>query len=676
MMRSDLAAQPSGSSVLPPSLPEVFKRVYYHLYSNSNLPRAERLAAEMVRLIFCKLYDERNGGKREFRAEPHEGEDEIGRRVRGLFEKVKGAHPDVFDGDERLRLDDPSLAYVVGALQGCALAEAERDAIGEAFQAILGPGLRGEKGQFFTPRNVVKMCVAMLDPRPGERIIDPACGSGGFLVEVLSHLEGKGSDGIYGVDKERDLAKLCQAYMAVMGGRARIFCADSLAPESWPPTLREVVADESYDVVLTNPPFGAKIFVDDGKVLQRYALGRAWVKRRSGRWEATETVRRQALQILFIERCLQLLKPGGRMAIVLPDGVFGNPSDRYIWEFILEKARVLAVVSLAPETFLPGTHTKTSVLFLEKGARGGRDHEIFMAIARKVGHDKNGKLIYRRDAQGNYILDREGRRIPDDDLPLIAARYREYVGKGRVAQESHLGFIVRSSAIVHHTFIPGYYDPEIKETLKALERTGRYRLATIRELVEQGLISIRRGHEVGSRYYGLGEIPFVRTSDIVNWEIKVDPVKSIPEGVYEAYRRKQDVREDDILLVTDGTFLIGRTAIVTAADKKLVIQSHIRRLRCLRPDELHPYLLLYLLNTEVVQRQMEEKTFVQATISTIGDRLYEVVLPIPTDLQAIGRIVGEVSAIVQMKVAAKARMESLLREGRCAPTETQVVSAT
>ncbi|MCK4735831.1 MAG: restriction endonuclease subunit S, partial [Methanophagales archaeon] len=143
-----------------------------------------------------------------------------------------------------------------------------------------------------------------------------------------------------------------------------------------------------------------------------------------------------------------------------------------------------------------------------------------------------------------------------------------------------------------------------------------------------------------------------------------DPVKSIPEEIYEKYRKRQDIKENDILLVTDGTFLIGRTAIVTSFDKKLVIQSHLRRIRCLKPDKLHPYLLLYLLNTEIVQKQIEEKTFVQATISTVGDRLYEIVLPVPTDKEIISWITNDISEIIKMKVEARRKMEDLIKCGR------------
>jgi type I restriction enzyme M protein len=651
MTRRNQITKPSSTL----NLPDIFKQIYYYLYSNSNIPRAERLGAEMIRILFCKIYDEIHNKDKEFVLRPNESEYEVGERVRQLFEKVKESYKDIFDKEEKIHLDNKSIKYVVERLQNYTLTETERDVINEAFQVFWGAGLRGEKGQFFTPRNVVKMCVEMIEPKMGERIIDPACGAGGFLVEVLSKAKGD----VYGIDKELDLVKIAKTYMAIIGGEhANIFCADSLYPQSWPQEMKEKVKDESFDAVLTNPPFGAKIFIEDKNILKNYKLGHKWINN-SGKWEITNSVVKQVPQILFIERCLQLLKTGGRMAIVLPDGVFGNPSSRYVWDFILKNAKILAVVSLPPETFLPSTHTKTSVLFLEKTKNENEDYEIFMAIARKVGHDKNGKIIFKMDKQGNYIVDSEGNKIIDDDLPIIVFKYKEF--KSGNLQPSHFGFTVRLSEIKNHIFIPSYYNPETIQKLKQLEKTGKYKLVSIEELVKQGIISVKRGHEVGSKYYGMGDIPFVRTSDIVNWEIKIDPIKSIPEEVYQQYKKRQDIGENDILIVTDGTFLIGRTAIVTPMDKKIVIQSHITRIKCLKPEKLHPYLLLYLLNTEIVQKQIEEKTFVQATISTIGERLYEIVIPIPTDDDTVVKIINEVSEIIKMKVEARMRMESLIR---------------
>lgn len=226
----------------------------------------------------------------------------------------------------------------------------------------------------------------------------------------------------------------------------------------------------------------------------------------------------------------------------------------------------------------------------------------------------------------------------------------------------HLGFTINFSNIKNNIFIPGYYDPETSLELKKLESTGKYSIKTIGKLVTEKLISIKRGNEVGSQFYGLGDIPFVRTSDIVNWEIKHDPVKSLPLEVYEKYKKNQDIRENDILFVSDGTFLIGRTAIVTNADNMIVIQSHIKRIRCLNPTILHPYLLLFLLSTDIVQEQISEKTFVQATISTLGDRILELSLPIPKDTARIESIKQEIGSIIQHKIAAKIGMEKLFRQ--------------
>jgi type I restriction enzyme M protein len=671
-----LKRERSQTALLPEGLPEVFKGIYYWLYTNSNIPRAERLGAEMVRILFCKIYDELyNESEPAFKAYPNENDSDISKRIKLLFNKVKNSYPDVFDKDETLHLDDRSISYVTRRLQNYKLLGASRDAVSEAFQAFWGPGLRGEKGQFFTPRNVIKLCVEFLEPKPGERIIDPACGSGGFLIESIDHLSRKIEEpevkslvfnNIFGIDKEIDLAKIAKTYMSIVGdGHSNIFCADSLDPDFWPEAMKEKIKEDSFDIVLTNPPFGARISVDDKRILKRYKLGHMWEKIKNGQWKITDKILpRQAPQVLFLERCLQLLKPGGRMAIVLPDGVFGNPTDRYILQYIFQVSKVLAIVSLPPETFLPGTHTKTSVLFLEKkdfSMEKDEDYEIFMAIANRVGHDKDGKPLYKMDKSGKYILDESGKMIIDDDLPEIEKRFRLFK-KGELTEYNHLGFVINYSKIREkgYILIPNYYDPEIEKELNKLKRSGKYELISIGELMNRRVISIRRGHEVGSRYYGMGSVPFVRTSDIVNWEIKVDPIKSIPEEIYEKYKKTQDIKENDVLLVTDGTFLIGRTAIVTSADKKIMIQSHIKRIRCLKPDVLHPYLLLYLLNTDIVQKQIKAKTFVQATISTVGSRLKEIVLPIPKERSLKEEIIKEVSEIIRMKVEAKIKISKIL----------------
>lgn len=229
-----------------------------------------------------------------------------------------------------------------------------------------------------------------------------------------------------------------------------------------------------------------------------------------------------------------------------------------------------------------------------------------------------------------------------------------------VEESTHLGFVTSLSSINNDIFVPSYYNPETKSALKRISDNSDYKLVTVSELLDNQLISIKRGNEVGSQFYGLGDIPFVRTSDIVNWEVKHDPIKSLPEEIYNKYNKSQDIRENDILIVSDGTFLIGRCAMITSADRKIVIQSHIKRIRCLQFEKLHPYVLLYMLSTDIVQKQISEKTFVQATISTLGDRLLELVLPFPCNKEIYNSIYSEVSVIISNKVSAKNSIERLL----------------
>jgi len=255
----------TGDELIPAqNLKSIFKVIYYHLYTNSNLPRAERLGGEMTRLIFCKIYDEMHNYKDlKFKAGAEESDEKVAERIRELFEKVKDEYRDVFEEDEKLLLDAKSIAYVASQLQNYSLLKTDKDAVGDAFEVFIGPALRGEKGQFFTPRNVVRLCVEILDPKPDEKVIDPACGSGGFLIVALEHVWKKieekyrhlpkekvgslkteiASKNFYGIDKEFDLAKVSKAYMAIVGdGRGGIFCADSLvSPEEWTPIQREKI---------------------------------------------------------------------------------------------------------------------------------------------------------------------------------------------------------------------------------------------------------------------------------------------------------------------------------------------------------------------------------------------------------------------------------------------------
>lgn len=647
------------------NLKYVFRDIRNHLAGNSSgITRDEEIVQNVIRLLFCKIYDESNHtGKFRSFGKVEGGSVRTREHVSELFDHVKNEFEGKFNQDEKLALSANDLAYVVSKLEPHSIIDSDRDVISDAFEEFIGTSFRGSQGQFFTPKNVVQMIVEILQPSSGESIIDPACGSGGFLSYALNYAlkNRKKNFSVVGIDKDAFLSRLADTYLSLISkDSSSVFCENSLGdPGSWNLATRKKVRLGNFDIVITNPPFGARIPITDKKTLKQYVLGHEW-NRYMGQWrQSSRVIYRQAPQVLFIERCLQLLKKGGRMAIVLPDGVFGNPSDRYIWRYIDETANVTGLVSLSQEAFQPSTHTKTSVLFLEKKEIS---KPIFMAIAKNVGHNKNGKEIYKRNRDGSLMLDKKGNSIIDDDLPEITSRFIKYKGNGKtIPLRDHLGFLVPHKKIKDNIYIPEYYDPDVFNTIDDLRRGRKYRLVSIGSLISDGVLQVKRGNEIGSQFYETGDVPFVRTSDIVNWEIKFDPVKSVSAEVYDRYRVIQDVRENDILLVSDGTFLIGRTALVTKSDLRIIIQSHIKKIRVLdNTVNINPFYLLYLLNTNLVQEQIKSKIFTQATISTLGNRIEELILPVSQDGDEVEELTRKARWIIRQREKTKIGLAKLL----------------
>lgn len=429
------------------NLKSVFRSIRNYLAANAvGITRDEVFAQQIINLIFCKIYDERFTRPEamvKFRVGIDETAAEVKSRIEELFEKVKERYDDVIDAGDRIELDERSLKYVVGQLHLYAITESERDAVGEAFETFIGSSLKGPQGQFFTPRNVVQMVIDMIDPKPNEKVIDPACGSGGFLVAALRHMwaavEEQGKDygwpdnevdaekqkvainGLRGIDKDGFLSKVAKAYMAILGdGRGGIFCESSLEdPKKWDPRAREKVALGTFDVVVTNPPYGKKLAIDSEALLEGYDLGHAW-KEENGTFVKGKRLDKQPPQILFIERCLDLLKDGGRMGIVLLESTFGMPKYRYVVDYMEKRANIRAIVTLPEDLFQPFTHAKTCVVILEK-TKNPVPHDIFMCDVKWCGHDSRGNPTYRVLENGTQEL--------LDEVPLVAGIYKQGAGK-------------------------------------------------------------------------------------------------------------------------------------------------------------------------------------------------------------------------------------------------------
>lgn len=468
---------PLKSELKPaPELRKVFETCHNYIYANEGLLK-EKVFNEVLKLIFIKMVDEKKlspkcefGITSEEEKEIKEGKKSaFTERIIKLFDEVKLRYSDVFDQNERISIKPITIAFIASQLQNYSLIQTKSDVKGIAFQTFVYAHQRGERGEFFTPHPIVELTIEILNPKEDEKFLDPACGSAGFLVKGMNYIKKKfikerpemkdkaneflkdyAHSHIAGIDINPDLAKVAKMHMILYDdGHSGIFAANSLISfeeliiisekAGVLPSLRP--NKNSFNILMTNPPFGTKGKVTDRSILRQFALGYKWKQdEKTGNWAKTDKLQNgQVPDILFIERCLQFLKDGGRMAIVLPEGTLNNSSLGYVREFIQQEARIIAVLSMPIGTFMhAGVNPKTSVLFLQKLNKKQlkrikeENYPIFMTIVKNLGFDlksKTPKIIYKKDERGKVIKNKDGEAIVDTDIPEIIRKFNQFKKK-------------------------------------------------------------------------------------------------------------------------------------------------------------------------------------------------------------------------------------------------------
>ena len=396
----ELATQEHNKTVAEAGLHKEFGNIRNYLAANAKgITRDEAMIEELVKVLFALSKTEQ---KNRVKTAPAA---EAIRKAWAVINKSEG-----YKLDKDILFDDDNIDYVSNKLHPYTLLKSGRDTFGEAFEALIGPRLRGSQGQFFTPKNVVKSIIEILQPKPGSKIIDPACGSGGFISYTAQYLKNKNSGEskdvfLAGIDKDKFLSQLSGYQLALLGAKHEVICEDSLASErDWSLSKNSKIGIGTFDYVVTNPPFGAQIPINKEEILGGFDLGFQWKKDSKGNWSKTEKLmKNRPPQVLFIERCWQLLKEGGIAAIVLPEGIFGNVNEGYIREWLKERAEIFAIIDCPLETFMPSTSTKTCVLFFKKKKKPNPNSKVFIARPKNCGHDRRGKVTF--DENGELLDD-------------------------------------------------------------------------------------------------------------------------------------------------------------------------------------------------------------------------------------------------------------------------------
>jgi type I restriction enzyme M protein len=578
------------------------------------ITRDKSLLNEVVKCLFCKT-------RLASQDLSEKSNEEIATIYRQIFTRLKAELSEIFDDTSEILLDPDSIAFIDKKLNHTDLEDPHDDPLSILYQTFIGSEIRGNEGQFFTPIAAVKWIVEAIEPKLGEKIIDPACGAGSFLSYAARYLKENGgkekaiSKNLFGIEKDEYLSKLAKTHLALATfNQSNIICGDSIERKIQNNGKIPFEIDNQFDIVLANPPFGAKIKIGTEETKKKFDLAHKWTKKRGSETfvKSDKVIDNPTPQILYLELCIRLLKPGGRMGIVVPESLITSLGNAYVVQYLREHVHINVVIGMPESLFKTsgkgGTHTKTCLLIATRLPSNPIKKGIFMAEAKWCGHDSRGN------------------QIPYNDLPFIL---NEYKGKKRTKSSQSLGYWVSQDSISENILAPRYYNPEIESGFQKL--SSSHELVVIGDLVDKGIIEITTGDEIGKLAYGTGEIPFVRTSDISNWEVKLDPKHGVSEDIYELYKKRQDVQEGDLLMVKDGTYLIGTCAYITKYDTRILYQSHLYKIRVLQKDKLSPFLLLAALSSNVVRSQIQSKRFTQDIIDTLGKRIYELTIPIPKD---------------------------------------------
>lgn len=622
-------------------LRSIFEICHNHIYANEGLLK-EKVFNEVLKIIFIKMVDEKKSDKKcrfgitsDEETEVLQGlENDFHQRIVDLFEKVKTDYVDLFSPEETIHLKQQTLAFVVGQLQNYSLINTSLDVKGVAFQTFVYSHQRGERGEYFTPHPVVDLCVNILNPNDDERVLDPACGSGGFLISSMNYVWTRIEENrpdlqvhqrediklrfantyIRGIDINPDLAKVAKMHMILHDdGHAGIFPINGLLPiKKLSDETNEIIQENHFDIIITNPPFGSKGKITDKTILRGFDLGKNWKKDRSASSYAKQekVLDEQVPDILFIERCIKLLKSDGRMAIVLPNGDLNNITLEHVRQYLFENGRILGVVSLPVGTFKSaGANPISSVLFFQKwGKKNPKldDYPIYFSQALSIGYNlrvKDARPIYLKNPRGEYVL--EGRDpIIDTQLPIIELEFKNFLKQqncsfaiGAPDTQPHKGR-KPSSVLLRRTELTNRIDAGYYATKKDIaEKLGRYELETL-----GAAFDVIKAKTPKREEYTEEGVPVIKLKNIREDFVDLDDCNFVSERTAEYY---VEPLANDILLTAAGEGTIGRACLYRERSKTIATGEVMILRKKKGYDRLNVHFVLWYLRSEHGKAQLE-----------------------------------------------------------------------
>jgi len=579
---------------------------------------------EMSKLMFAKLNDERNtknGEVYKFQIGTHEPEEVVAKRVKELYKDARASDPAVFD--KELEIEDVKIRDIVGILQNVSLIKTDLDAKGRAFEQFLSEVFRGSLGQYFTRREIVQFVIQMTNPVERDMILDPACGSGGFLLYALKKVN-EDIERDYSGDqeiikrKQYDFSHFNLYGIEINDKIARVAMMDMIVHDDGHTNIEEntaldlefknpVIKLGNFSLILTNPPFGDSVKKEDKDKLGKNSLKNFTI--------CGENPKSEKPEILFLERCHDFLKPGGRMGIVIPDGILNNPGKKYtqVRKWLFKHFTIQAIVSLPEFTFKQsGAGIRTSLLFVEK-KKTSTDYKIFLGVAHKIGYNAVGKLT-------------------SNELPDIHEAYKS----GKTNRKSVLW---KNLSEIKDRLDPRHYDPEIQKILdkiKKLDGKNNIKVYKLKDLLDPRYDKVQKGKAFNEKVRGdaANGIPFLEIKNITQDGVIFGEGVGAMEDKYILKswikeNEKHQLIEDDIVVAITGA-TIGKSGLIKKELLPLTFSGDIARIR-VNKGICTPLYLDSFLQSELGQMQIYKWINGATNLHLAAGAIEEIIVPIVPD---------------------------------------------
>lgn len=665
--------------IRPKDIKGLLRRCHNKLHGRGIDGEEEDFTMDMVRLILAKAVDEENASELpEFYCTPEEYRSDIGRktvfdRIQKLFSQVVSENSTVFSSDEKITVGERAICDVVNELQGyrllSSLHESEDwDIMGYAYEQYTATYLKRQQGQFFTNRLIVNLMVEMIDPDYSDIVLDPAGGTGGFLTGVMRYvrrkiLSGRGDSiskerqldkhrtNLFMVEQSKRLVKIAKTAMILNGdGHAGMTQGDSLGLyENLGDSVRAKAGKGKPTIILTNPPFGGvgEGRITDPKILENYSCGMKWTER-DGKLEITEFVNEDGVppEMLFFERCLDWVSPGGKVGIVLPKSFLDTQTYFNARIKLFNTCKLLAVVNCHKNTFQPHTGVRTCLVIFYKPKNDEiipNDYRIFMAVSKKVGQDSEGVPIFKRDDQNN-ILDEI-----DHDLDEILNDYRSdsFI-------PSEYRFTIKRSQIGEALCInPQFYLPSLNKTIQQIESIDEkdgWTVTTLDQISQD--ITIFKGPRIkteniivekfteGVEYY----FPPMAVLQDKSESAKLIDIRRASAKQLNTIKILR-VQYGDLLVTRSGT--IGRVAYATKRLINAIVSDDMIRVRI--PDENIRFYVYAYLQSEAGFHQMLRNEYGSVQQHLEARHISNILIPIPHNWDSVSHIIDSARLSITSK---------------------------